>query len=623
MAKVVDPDTLALIVNPTSAVPETDEEVIVDTDAKTIEVTLLGAVDDDSPGSTSGVTKQCFYSFLKEEWRTNATLNKFKFPLKAIYEAKFVWQYGWQPANAQTRDLFRDAGWQEIDGSEYACMISLGTQYDTTQQSNYQQVAGFDQAVTDFDKTGTLDEAVQIYDGGSNDYRDYLKLFLREWERTYTDYNILVEQGFSALTYIAYRAPLSNANDIKNDGSVTQVFIDGANQPYEDMELQYYRGTLFETVADQAYVIDNVVLENNGAGSRWWRCTTGGTLSGTTGVPKASWTLGGSVWEAYPGERQIETGVYSAFNRAVQYNGVGTLPTKEQIYLFCQNALTKASDINDDPETETYGTVNGEVAVRLAYWVGDILHSWPGVNFDDYNANDTNSLVLHDITVDEGLDSEDVPLVSDDLTYPFTAAGNIVFSQNLVDEADSDTLFRMYHQYTYSQQRTDFVVTGVSGASATLETTGGLFHLEVDDYFVVSGFVTNVANNGVKKVTAFASDGLSVDYTDMLGVTQVADVTGDTVTVKEKAYDTASAVVVTDNAASPIEGIITTQNESFDFNYDGNVDGGRTAATDAPVVVVAQGLGGAEWIFAEFTITRTTGLSFPVNAPDELTYLNP
>ena len=628
MAKVVDPDDLALIVNPSSSGEVTAEELIIETDAKTIEITLLGSVDDTSPGSTSGVTLQCAYSFLKEEWKTNATLNKFKFPIKAIYEAKFVMQYGWSFANQQTRDLIRDAGWQEITGSEWACIISLGTQYDTLQQANYQQVAGFDQSTTDFDKTGVLDEAVEIYDGSSGDYRDYLKLFLREWERTYNDYEIISEQGFSALTYIAYRAPLSNANDIKNDGTTTQAYINGANDPYQDMELQYYRGTLFAPVLDQAYVIDEVVQEDNGAGSRWWRCTTGGTLSGTTGVPQASWTLGGSAWEAYPGERLIESGTYSAFNRAVQYNSSGTLPTKEEIYLFCQNELTKASDINDDPETEVYGTVNGEVAVRLAYWVGDILHSWPGVNFDDYNSNDTNSLVLHDIKAGAGatygLDSEDVPLQSNDLTYPFTAAGNMVFSDNLVDETNVDTLYTMFHKYTAIQTRADFAITGASGAAATLETVAGSFTtLSIGDYFTVAGFSTNPNNNGVKEVTAVASDLLSVDYTDALGNTQIDQVLGDTVVVEEQPYDTASAIIVEDNSVSDITGQVTTQNIAFDFDYDGNVQGGRASATAAPVVVVAQGLEDSEWVFAEFTITRTTGLSFPVNAPDELTYLNP
>lgn len=617
MAKVVDPDVLALIVNSSA----TTEEVEIQTDPKTIKITLVGDVDDGNPGSTSGVTLQCIYSFLKEEWRTNTTLNKFKFPIKAIYEAKFVMQYGWSWADDQTRDLVRDAGWQEITGAEYACLISLGTQYDNNQQAWYQQIAGFDAtadgSVANFDKTGPLDEAVQIFDGGSGDYRDYLKLFLREWERTYSDYEILSEQGFSALTYIAYRAPLSNGNDIKNDGTVTQAFINGANDPYQDMDLQFYRGAGFTTAAQTTYAVDDVVQDGVG---RWARCTGAGTITGGEGGAWASFT-GTATWEAYPGERQIGANYY-AFNRAVQYNGVGSNPTKEQIYLFVQNELTKASDINDDPDSDTYGAVYGRIAVRLAYWVGDILHSWPGVNFDDYDSNDTNDLVLHDIKVDTGgLDSEDVPLQSNDLTYPFTAAGTIVFSQNLVDEADGDTHFHMYHQYTAIQtDQTNFTISGASGADAVLNGTG--MSISNGDYFLLSGFTTNPLNNGVKVATG-APTATVVPYTDALGNTQTNDVTGEAVTLKEKPFDTASAVTVTDNSSTDISGQITQVNETFDFNYDGNTDGGRTAATDAPVVVVAQGLGGAEWIFAEFTITRNTGLSFPVNAPDELTYLNP
>jgi hypothetical protein len=613
MAKVVDPDNLALAVNATA----TTEEVEIQTDPKTVKITLVGDVDDNSPGSTSGVTMQCIYSFLKEEWRTNTTLNKFKFPIKAIYEAKFVWQYGWQPADEQTRDLIRDAGWQEIDGREQACIISLGSQYDNTQQANYQQVTGFDQSTTDFDKTGPLDETITIKgSGGSPDYTTFLKLFLREWERTYSDYNLLTEQGFSAITYIAYRAPLANADDIKNTGT-TEAFIDGANDPYQDMELQYYRGALFETAAAQSYSIDDVVQDGVG---RWARCTTAGTVT-TPGGGYASFG-GTSVWEAYPGERQIGSNYY-AFNRAVRYTGVATYPNRDEIYKFCQQRLRKTSNINDDSATESYGTVNGSVAVRLSYYVGDTLHSWPGVCFDNFNTNITNDIVFHDITVDGGgLDSEDVPVTSTERTFPFTAAGDIVFSQNLVDETAGNTLYRMYFKNTKTQTRTDIAVTAASGANATLTTVAGDFDISSGDYFLVSGFLTNAANNGVKVATGSPTN-TSVDYTDALGNTQVDEIAGDSVTVEEKPYDSASAVVVNDNGGSPIEGQITQTNESFDFDYDNNVQGGRASGEDAPVVIVAQGLDDSEWIFAEFNITRSTGLSFPVNAPDELTYLNP
>ncbi len=614
MAKIVDPDDLILIVNGSP----TTEEVAIDTDAKTVQLRIAGNLDDTSPGSTSGVTLQCAYSFLKEEWKTDATLNKFKFPLKAIYEAKFLWQYGWQPADAQTRDLIRDAGWQEIDGSEKACIISLGAQYDDTQQGNYQQVTGFGQSTTDFDKTGPVDEAIEVYDGG--DYRGYLKLFLREWERTYSDYNLLVEQGFSALTYIAYRAPLANADDIKNTGT-TQAFVDGPNDPYNTMDLQYYKGAIFEPAQVTDYVASDVVLDGD-TPARWARCLAGGSITSGEDGPWGSFA-GTATWEAYPGERQIGTDYY-AFNRAVQYSGIGAAPDADELYKFTQNALTKASDINSDPDADSYGTVNGEVAVRLAYYVGDILHSWPGVNFDDFDSNITNSIVLHDITAGTGasygLDTEDVPNTSTERTYPFTAAGTMIFSANLVNETNADTRYVMYFKNIAEQTNTNIAITGASGANATMTGTG--FSIATGDYFTIAGFLTNAVNNGVKVATG-APTSSSVDYTDALGATQIDETAGDSVTVEEQPFDTDSAIIVDDNAAADIDGQVDQTNIVFDFNYDGNVQGGRTASADAPVVVVAQGLNDSEWIFAEFIITQATGLSFPVNAPDERTYLNP
>ena len=70
MAKIVDPDFL-----------RQTTEVVIDTAGKTIQLLVAGNLDDNNPGSTSGATLQALYSFLKEEWKTDAALNKFKFPI--------------------------------------------------------------------------------------------------------------------------------------------------------------------------------------------------------------------------------------------------------------------------------------------------------------------------------------------------------------------------------------------------------------------------------------------------------------------------------------------------------------------------------------------------------------
>jgi hypothetical protein len=181
----------------------------------------------------------------------------------------------------------------------------------------------------------------------------------------------------------------------------------------------------------------------------------------------------------------------------------------------------------------------------------------------------------------------------------------------------------MYFKNIREQTQSDFSISGVSGAEATLNSTlADLSNIAQDDYFIVSGFTTDEENNGVKKATA-AGTSNSVAYIDALGRTQVIDAGGDAVTLEEQPYDTLSAIVVDNNSDADISGQITQATIGFDYDYDGNVQGGRTPATDAKVVVVAQGLPGAEIDFAEFTITRTTGLNFPVNVADELTYDNP
>ena len=185
MAKLVDPDSL-----------NQGTEVVISTGAKTIQLLVAGNLDDNSPGKSSGVTLQALYSFLKEEWKSDANLNKFRFPLKAIFEAKFDWINGWGPADAQTRDLIRDAGWKETDDSEYAGFITLGEMdAPLVDQAYYQQVAGFDQSTTDFDKTGEVNEAVRIFDGGATDNRDFFKALLREEAKLFAESNLLVEQG--------------------------------------------------------------------------------------------------------------------------------------------------------------------------------------------------------------------------------------------------------------------------------------------------------------------------------------------------------------------------------------------------------------------------------------------
>ena len=88
-------------------------------------------------------------------------------------------------------------------------------------------------------------------------------------------------------------------------------------------------------------------------------------------------------------------------------------------------------------------------------------------------------------------------------------------------------------------------------------------------------------------------------------------------------FGTAAAVLVDDNSGADISGNVVGSSVAFDFDYDGNSQGGRTPGTDADVTIVAIGLDNAQYVLATGTITRATGLSFSLVSALERNYDNP
>jgi hypothetical protein len=89
-------------------------------------------------------------------------------------------------------------------------------------------------------------------------------------------------------------------------------------------------------------------------------------------------------------------------------------------------------------------------------------------------------------------------------------------------------------------------------------------------------------------------------------------------------FGQSGATLVNDNSSLPMSGSVSGQSTiQKSFNYDGNVQGGRTAATDADVTVVAIGLVTGQYVRAAGTISRSTSNSITLVAPLERNYENP
>lgn len=321
MPIIRDPDSIALTT-----------DIAIDTTAKTIEIKTTGAIS--NAGSTGGISGQCLYSFLKEQWKSSATFIKFPFPMEAITPEQFEFLSGWKLLNDTSRNLVREAGWSEKSGAgavlrKYMGVVSLGT------------IGGSDQPYfrwntngkTNFAFTGPVNQAVQIFGDASNgnfaydDGGDTFTIYVREQGKTFsaaTNASI----GASTLSYITYRFPLSNATDLKISASDATI---AANAPYTNISVEYF-GT------DQARNIDGT----------------------------------------------------SAPFRIIVTDSAGTASTT-QIYEKLQYLLRQGTDIDSG-----VGTVVGATADALASFLGDTLVGTTGLAIDGLNTNFLNAVNLFD-----------------------------------------------------------------------------------------------------------------------------------------------------------------------------------------------------------------------------------
>ena len=86
-------------------------------------------------------------------------------------------------------------------------------------------------------------------------------------------------------------------------------------------------------------------------------------------------------------------------------------------------------------------------------------------------------------------------------------------------------------------------------------------------------------------------------------------------------YGSSSAVTVNDANGNPIAGTISGSSTSFSFSYTTNVQGGRTASTDAAVTLVAGNPGHGKPVVATGTLTASKAISLSLVAETDRAYV--
>ena len=635
MALITDPDNLN-----DHASNNTATEVFIDTAAKTIKLNQTGNL------STDGVTLKCLYSFLKEEWRddpNSKNLAAFPFPMTPITDESFEFIEGWDFDADASRYLIRTAGWtvKNVAGNvtqKWAGVIGLGT-IESNDQLYFQQSSGG--SAVNVQLTGQVNQAVQILrddDGDGNyaegsdyDRRTVFNLFCREYNQLYGK-SSLTDIGVTTMDSIAYRFPISTGTDLKITADDTAV---GSSSPYTAIVVRYFDQAFsrdVDSTTDRNFGIVVDVGTHSGVDGS---CSSGGTVFTTSeggittsGNPYAGGTLtiheganaGTYTISGNPTATQVTiTGGTFASTLSNQsftlQRGTPVTATAEQIYTKVQYLLRQNSDIDSTDQT-----VTGKTADALMRFVGDTLvcgnpspsnpnTGGSGVIIEGFSSSDTNRIEFYDNTGTKR-------------TFPYVAVLTVNFGDNL--RLDASAKYWIYFTYTHQATNTGFAITSASGQTATLtSSTTNLTQILDNEEFYVTGFATT-GNNGLYRATANGSSGsVTVEKADTGDANFTNESAGASVTIQFNPFGSASAIIVDNNAGADMTGSVSSQSSvQLSFNYDGNVQGGRTAAVDAPITAVGIGLNTGQYVKATGTLARSTANSVSLVAPLERNYSN-
>jgi hypothetical protein len=435
MAKITDPDSLVRSSSKSNL--GTDGNIWIDTATKRISLGLYGDLSND------GVTLQAVYSYLKEEWKTDADLIKFPFPMVAITPEQFEFVDGWQSEDASTENLYRDGGFAIQDNAGYASKMTAGIitlgDIGSGDQVYYQQEAGG--SAKNIVLTGAVNQVVKVYAHGAGTDIAFAATG-KEITSTSTDLGVfdvgdtIVITGSSDNDGTYTVASVVNATKITVNESLTDESAGASVSMTTD-----YRGYFKIFVREQAKLYAQSQQSDIGVTQFTYQAyrfplandidlkithtDTEIDSNGDGTADQGKYADMNITYYATNQQRDIGGTDYD-FNIIIDADvaGDGGYPTAEEIYEFVEWSLRQNSDIDAGA-----GTVIGKTADSLLKFVGDTLVTSTGVFIDNFSETDINRIEFYDVTGTKR-------------TYPFVAAGVINFNDNLVQ--DSGAIYKMF-----------------------------------------------------------------------------------------------------------------------------------------------------------------------------------
>jgi hypothetical protein len=196
-------------------------------------------------------------------------------------------------------------------------------------------------------------------------------------------------------------------------------------------------------------------------------------------------------------------------------------------------------------------------------------------------------------------------------------------------DGNGATLEQIYTKVQYLlRQNTDID----SGSGTVIGKTAALLANFLGDtlYTTQGVFITNLNGNDINRVVFLDQNSVARQYPYTSGGNITANAPLQTGGYYRMLYTTlpgvlddfgeSGAITVTNASGAPIAGVFSGTSVGFTFDYDANVQGGRTPGTDANVTIVYGNPGSSKPGLYGGTITRAKGITFGLQGEIDRAY---
>jgi hypothetical protein len=318
---------------------------------------------------------------------------------------------------------------------------------------------------------------------------------------------------------------------------------------------------------------------------------------------------------------------YQKINGGTSANFTFTDEVNEGIQVFGD-----ASNGNFDSRTYFKGYVREQGKKYKDSILADTGKTSTGANIVNLLLSNEDDLKIQDSDVNVAANA---PYTSINVTYYATdqnrTIGGISYPFRTIINGANATAEQIYTKIQYLLRQATDIDSGagtVTGKTAslllnfvgdTLITTAGVY---IDNYNANDiNRLVFTDKNGVTRTEPFTATG-TLNFNSFLTAGSTGyyrmyftDLSG----VQD--YGLAGAITVNNASGVGIFGTISSASIAFTFAYDANVQGGRTAGTDAAVTVVAGNKGSAKPVVTTYTITRATGQGISLVAENDRAYV--